>query len=57
MKLTEEQQRKIMEENQMQMFDICWKCNGVQLYNTMDDINECDWDLICGECKNKEEEK
>ena len=54
MKLTEEQQRKIIEEDPTQMFDICSKCNGVQLYNTMDDINEWDWDLICDECKSKE---
>ena len=53
MKLTIKQQNKIMEENPNQPFDICSKCEGVQLYGTMKDINETDFDLICDDCLNK----
>ena len=53
MKLTIKQQNKIMEEDPNQPFDICSKCEGVQLYGTMKDINEIDFDLICDDCLNK----
>ena len=50
MKLSEQQQRKIMKANPAQGFDICSKCNNVQLYGTMKDINQNDFDLICDDC-------
>jgi len=50
MKLTEQQQKQIMKNNPNQPFDICSKCGGVQLYGTMKDINEIDFDLICNDC-------
>ena len=57
MKLNEQQQRKIMKDNPAQGFDICSKCDNVQLYGTMKDINQNDFDLICGDClKEKKEE-
>ena len=51
MKLNKEQQKQIMKDNPMQGFDICSKCENVQLYGTMKDINEIDFDLICEECE------
>jgi hypothetical protein len=51
MKLSTKEQNKIIKENPNQGFDICSKCNGVQLYGTMKDINEIDFDLICKECE------
>jgi hypothetical protein len=50
MKLSEQQQRKIMKDNPAQGFDICSKCDNVQLYGTMKDINQNDFDLICDDC-------
>ena len=50
MKLNEQQQRKIMKDNPTQGFDICSKCDNVQLYGTMKDINQNDFDLICDDC-------
>ena len=40
MKLSKKQQEQIMKDNPMQGFDICSKCENVQLYGTMKDINE-----------------
>ena len=51
MKLNEEQQKQIMEDNPSQGFDICSKCNCVQLYGSMKDINENDFNLICNDCE------
>ena len=51
MKLNEKQQIKIMKDNPTQGFDICSKCENVQLYGTMKDINQNDFDLICKECE------
>tara|TARA_R110000751_G_scaffold264277_1_gene363381 strand:+ start:76 stop:276 length:201 start_codon:yes stop_codon:yes gene_type:complete len=50
MKINEEEQKKIILKNPNQGFDICSKCNGVQLYGSMKDINEIDFDLICNDC-------
>ena len=55
MKLNKEQQKQIMKDNPMQGFDICSKCENVQLYRTMKDINEIDFDLICGECESEKD--
>ena len=55
MKLNKEQQKQIMKDNPMQGFDICSKCENVQLYGTMKDINEIDFDLICGECESEKD--
>jgi hypothetical protein len=58
MKINEQQQRKIMKDNPTQGFDICSKCDNVQLYGTMKDINQNDFDLICDDClKEKKEDK
>ena len=54
MKLTEQQQKQIMKNNPNQPFDICSKCEGVQLYGTMKDINEINFDLICNDCINQQ---
>ena len=37
-------------EQLMKMTDICYKCNKVQPYNTMKDINEIDFDIYCDKC-------
>ena len=50
MKLSKKQQEQIMKDNPMQGFDICSKCENVQLYGTVKDINENDFDLICDDC-------
>ena len=55
MKLNEKQQKKIMKDNPTQGFDICSKCNNVQLYGTMKDINQNNFDLICNDCLEKGE--
>ena len=57
MKLTEQRQKQIMKNNPNQPFDICSKCGGVQLYGTMKDINEIDFDLICNDCINQQASK
>ena len=54
MKLSKKQQEQIMKDNPMQGFDICSKCENVQLYGTIKDINEIDFDLICEECEMSE---
>ena len=54
MKLTEQQQKQIIKNSPNQLFDICSKCEGVQLYGTMEDINEIDFDLICNNCINQQ---
>ena len=56
MKLNEKQQRKIMKDNPTQGFDICSKCDNVQLYGTMKDINQNDFDLNCDDCFKREGE-
>ena len=53
MKLSKKHQEHIMNDNPMQGFDICSKCESVQLYGTMKDINEIDFDLICEECEKR----
>ena len=54
MKLSEEEVEQIIAKNPLQMFDICIKCSGTQLYQTMQAINEEDFDLICDECSYEE---
>ncbi len=53
MKLNEQQQLNIIKKEPNQMFDICSKCNGVELYNNMQELNEIDFDLICSDCKKR----
>ena len=33
-----------------EMTDICYKCGKIQEYGTMEDINEFDFDIFCGDC-------
>ncbi len=56
MKLTEQQQKQIIKNSPNQLFDICSKCDNVQLYGTMKDINQNDFDLICDDCFKREGE-
>lgn len=49
-------QQKIMVNNSFQMFDVCSKCEKVELHGVMNDINETDFDLICDKCKKEREQ-
>jgi len=51
MKLNEQQIDQICRVNHLQPFDICSKCGDVQIYQTMKEINEWDFDLICNDCE------
>ena len=53
-KLSNKKIEKIIKEYPDQTFDICSVCDGVELHNQMNEINEVDWDLICDECLGKE---
>ena len=46
MKLSEQQQFNIIKKEPNQMFDICSKCNEVELYGKMQELNEIDFDLM-----------
>ncbi len=45
-----------MEDSMNEGFDICYKCGKTQESNTMQDINEIDFDIFCNDCLPKEEE-
>ena len=48
--LNEKMIQEIIKLDPLQMFDVCSKCEKVELYGVMSDINETDFDLICGKC-------
>jgi hypothetical protein len=50
MKLSEEEVEQIIAKNPLQMFDVCSKCEGVELHGVMSEVNEIDFDLICDKC-------
>ena len=52
--MTKEKQRQIMANNPLQMFDVCSKCEGVELHGVMSEVNEIDFDLICDKCLEEE---
>ena len=56
MKLNEQQQFNIIKKEPNQMFDICSKCNEVELYGKMQELNQIDFDLICNDCKKEDTE-
>ena len=33
-----------------QIKDICYQCNKVQEYNTMQELNQLQFDIYCNEC-------
>ena len=35
-----------------QIKDICYQCNKVQAYNTMQELNPLQFDIYCNECLN-----
>ena len=39
-----------MPEPKWEGFDICYQCGKVQTANTMQDINEVEFDISCDEC-------
>tara|TARA_B100000073_G_scaffold248246_1_gene208581 strand:+ start:991 stop:1155 length:165 start_codon:yes stop_codon:yes gene_type:complete len=49
-KLSDQEVKKISNENPNQAFDICSVCDGIELHGQMSDVNEVDWDLICDDC-------
>jgi hypothetical protein len=56
-KLSDKKIEKIIKEYPDQTFDICSVCDGVELRNQMNEINEVDWDLICNECLEKKRKR
>lgn len=53
--LNEKMIQEIIKLAPLQMFDVCSKCEKVELYGVMSDINETDFDLICDKCKKESE--
>lgn len=39
-----------IKENPMEGFDICSQCGAIQEANTMQDINQTDFNIFCDEC-------
>ena len=50
MKLNEQQIDRMSRDNPHQPFDICSKCGDVQLFQTMKEVNEVEFDLVCNDC-------